>query len=108
MLKIDTIKGVNVYTYEGILDRQNCAIFFKEIKLNLSPNKKIVLDLSSLSYVDSHFIGKLFEILDYILKKSCSIIVVIKQDNVKDTLTTVGITKIVDIVDTTKKALDLI
>ncbi len=101
------VNGILVFELSGELDETNADKTFKGIYDDIwdFADKKIVLNLSWVKYVNSKSIGYIADIFSNIEENEWKMYISNPTESVKDILELVGITTIVPTVDTEEEAL---
>jgi len=102
--------GIIIFEFNWELDETNADKTFKAIYDQIwdFENKKIILNLSGLKYLNSKSIGYIADVFSNIEDNEWQMYITNCTDWVKDILELVGITTIVPTVDTIKEAIDAI
>ena len=106
-IKKRVIDGVDVFEFHGELDETNADKVFTGIynAIGEFDNKRIVLNLVGLKYLNSKSIGYLADIYSNLESVDGKMCIAHCTEEVYDTLELVGITSIVPTVDTEEEAL---
>jgi len=100
--------GIVTFEFSGELDETNADKTFKSIydQVGSFENKKIILNLSWLKYLNSKSIWYIADLFSNIEDNESQMYISNCSDWVKDILELVGITTIVPTVDTEQEAID--
>ncbi|ATU05224.1 hypothetical protein BKN14_02080 [Candidatus Gracilibacteria bacterium HOT-871] len=100
-------KGILIFEFSGELDETNADKTFKSIyeQIGEFENKKILLKLTGLKYINSKSIGYIADIFSNIEEKESQMYISNCTEGVKDILELVGITQIIPTVDDASEAI---
>ncbi len=99
---------VLVFEFSGELDETNADKTFKNIyeQIGEFDDKKILFNLEGLKYLNSKSIGYIADVFSNIEEADGKMCISHCSDGVKDILELVGITTIIDTVDTDEEAME--
>lgn len=99
--------GILIFEFNGELDETNADKTFTAIYNDIGSfeDKKIILNLTNLKYLNSKSIGYIADIFSNIEENDGEMYISNCDDGVKDVLELVGITTIVPTVDTLQEAI---
>lgn len=99
--------GIVIFEFNGELDETNADKTFAGVNSEIGDftNRKIILNLAGLKYLNSKSIGYIADIFSNIEEGEGQMYISNCDDGVKDVLELVGITTIVPTVDTLEEAI---
>ena len=99
--------GIVIFEFSGELDETNADKTFAWVNNEIGDftNKKLILNLGGLKYLNSKSIGYIADIFSNIEENEWQMYISNCDDGVKDVLELVGITTIVPTVDTVEEAI---
>ncbi len=106
-VKSRTIADVMIFELSGELDETNADTTFTSLYSEIGDfsGKKLVFNLSGLTYLNSKSIGYIADIFSNIEENGGKMYLTNMNEEVRDTLELVGITSIVPVTETEEKAL---
>lgn len=98
--------GIVIFEFNGELDETNADKTFSSVNNEIGnfSNRKLILNLAGLKYLNSKSIGYIADIFSNIEEGEGEMYISNCDDGVKDVLELVGITTIVPTVDTVEEA----
>lgn len=102
--------GVIIFDFTGELDETNADKTFKNIydQIGDFDDKKILFNLEGLKYLNSKSIGYIADVFSNVEEADGKMCISHCSDGVKDILELVGITTIIDTVETNEEAMEIL